>query len=298
MIKAYVAVFVCMATKAIHLELVSDLSTPAFLGALNRFVSRRGYPSDIYSDEGTNFVGAKTEVAELRKLVTSSPHHDATIDFLTPKGIRFHTNPPAAPHHGGLWEAAVKSMKFHLRRVMGDRHLTTEEFTTLLCEIEAILNSRPLTPMSTEPEDLSALTPAHFLVGRPLIAIPNPDLSHVPMNRLSRWQLVQHIVQSFWKAWTRDYLNVLQSRPKWNEPLPDLLPGTLVLLLDKASAFSVQKWKLGRVIAVNPGTDDKTRVCDIKVAIAEPNLKNPKAPAVKFAVYRRPVTKISPLPLQ
>jgi hypothetical protein len=297
MVKAYVAVFVCMATKAAHLELVSNLSTSAFIAALNRFISRRGLPSDVYSDEGTNFVGAKMELDELLALITSSPHHDATRALLTPKGIAFHTNPPAAPHHGGLWEAAVKKMKFHLKRVIGNRHLTTEEFNTLLCQIEAILNSRPLTQMSDDPNETSALTPGHFLVGRALVALPHPDLTELPPNRLDRWQMLQRYLQDIWKSFSRDYLSTLQSRPKWYMPLPDLAPGILVLLLDNDSKIGPQTWRLGRITYVSPGDDDKTRVCDVMLKSTVPDPKDPLQHKVKSTVLRRSISKVSPLPI-
>jgi len=289
-IKAWVAVFICMATKATHLELVSDLSTAAFIAALTRFISRRGLPADIYSDEGTNFVGAKAELDELLAFVNSTQHNEAVQDFLTTKGVSFHTNPPAAPHHGGLWEAAVKSMKYHLRRIMGTRNLTVEEFSTLLCQVEAMLNSRPLTPLSDDPNDLSFLTPGHFLTGRPLTALPYPDLGHLPINRLDRWQMVQCLSQHIWASWHRNYLCMLQSRPKWYSPLPDLAVGTLVLIQDKDSSLGPQQWKLGRIVNVFPGLDDKTRVCDVRTNITS---KTPKG-----SILRRPVVKLSPLPLQ
>jgi len=288
-VKAYVAVFVCMATKATHLELVSDLTTAAFIAALQRFISRRGLPCDVYSDEGTNFVGAKSELDELLKFVNSAAHIDGVKDFLSPQGITFHTNPPASPHHGGLWEAAVKSMKFHLRRVMGTRNLSMEEFRTLLCQVEAMLNSRPLTPLTDDPNDLSALTPGHFLIGRPLNALPYPDLGHVPISQLDRWQAVQCVSQHIWESWRKAYLSLLQSRPKWHAPLPDLATGTLVLIMDKDSSLGPQQWKLGRIVDVFPGSDGKTRVCDVRTNITA---KNPKG-----TILKRPVVKLSPLPI-
>ena len=288
MTTAYVALFICMATKAIHLELASDLSTVAFLAALQRFISRRGAPSDLYSDGGTNFVGAKSELAELRGLVESTSHKDAVQTLLTSKGTSFHFNPPGAPHHGGLWEAGVKSMKHHLRRVIGSRHLTVEEFCTLLCRVEAILNSRPLTPMPSDPADHTALTPGHFLIGRPLIALPHPDLTALNEQRLDRWQRVEVMTQHVWKAWSRDYLSQLQARPKWLTPCPNLTPGTLVLIGDE-TAFGPQQWKLGRITEAFPGEDGKIRVCDVRTGITE------KKPMGK--ILRRPIAKLSPLPI-
>jgi hypothetical protein len=105
-------------------------------------------------------------------------------------------NPPAAPHFGGLWEAGVKSVKTHLRRVVGGQILTYEELNTVLVQTEAVLNSRPLCPLSSDPNDPTALRPGHFLTLTPLTCLPEPNLGHVKLNRLLRWQLLQRMHQS------------------------------------------------------------------------------------------------------
>lgn len=115
---------------------------------------------------------------------------------------------------GGLWEAGIKSCKFHLARITGKSLFTFEEFTTILAQIEACLNSRPLTPMSSDPADLEPLTPGHFLVGAPLTSLPDIDTTVIYLNRLDRWQLIQRNVQEFWKRWTHEYLTTLQIKTK------------------------------------------------------------------------------------
>ncbi|XP_008178496.1 uncharacterized protein LOC103307865 [Acyrthosiphon pisum] len=202
--KCYVAIFICMAVKAVHIEVVSDLTTPAFLASLQRFVARRGIPSEIYLDCGTNFQGAESE---LRRL-WSDPVAQNTFSNAIP--CRWHFNPPAAPHFRGLWEAAVRSMKHHLKQVIGSQVLTFEEMSTITHRIEAILNSRPITPLSSDPNDLQALTPGHFLIGAPLVALPDSDVTQIPMNRLHRWQLLDQFHQSLWKHWSIDYLRSLK----------------------------------------------------------------------------------------
>ncbi|GBN58219.1 hypothetical protein AVEN_181392-1 [Araneus ventricosus] len=138
-------------------------------------------------------------------------------DFIASEGIVWHFNPPATPHFGGLWEAGVKPLKSHLKRVVGKTVLTHEEFSTLVTQVEAVLNSRPLCNLSSDANDDFVLTPDHFLVGSSLTALPDPDLTEVPINRLNRWQLVQRLSQIFWKKWSSDYLNRLQSRVKWHK---------------------------------------------------------------------------------
>lgn len=228
-------------------------------------------------------MSAPTTRREFQKLVDSRPHNEALAQFLGDKGVTYHFNPPYGPHHGGLWEAGVKSMKHHLKRVIEHRHLAIEEFTTLLAQVESCLNSRPLTPMSNDPNDFEALTPGHFWVGSSLAASPQRDLTHLRTSYLTRWQVVQQLFQHFWKRWNLEYLSQLQSRKKWLVPAPDIKVGTLVLVRDDNALWGPLKWKLGRVISVFPGPDKKIRVVDVK--------------AHNGSVYRRPIVKISPLPI-
>lgn len=169
---------------------MENASTDAFLSA---FVSRRETPSDMYSDNGTNFRGADRELRQAFLAVSQnhSLHH-----LLAGDETNWHFIPANAPHFGGLWEAAVKSFKHHLRKVVGAHTLSQMEFATLLCRIEACLNSRPLSALKDDPEDLSVLTPAHLLIGRPLISIPEPSVLDLNENRLTRWQHVQAMTET------------------------------------------------------------------------------------------------------
>jgi hypothetical protein len=208
LIKCYVALFVCLATKVIHLELVSELSTDTYIAALRRFTARRGSSNNIYSDNGTNFVGAKKE---LKKINFERDSTERISNFASQQGINFHFIPPCSPHMGGIWEAGVKSMKFHLCRVVGNARLTFEEFYTLLRQVEDVLNSRPICPLSNNPDNPQVLTPGHFLIGTSLLALPdhNVHVIDLPINHLSRWSHIQHMVQRLWKSWSNDYLHQL-----------------------------------------------------------------------------------------
>lgn len=250
--KFYVCLFVCFAIKAIHLELAFNLSTESFLAALRRFIARRGRCSQLYSDCGTNFVGANKEL--IRHMQTAAEQEKIIWSF----------NPPSAPHFGGLWESGVKAMKTHLKRVIGDQILTNEEFNTLLAQVKAVLNSRPLCPLSSDTNDLGVLSPGHFLTLEPLVSAPHVDLELVPINRLSRWQMVQHMHQSFWKRWHEEYLHRLQQRPKWLDPAKPIQEGSLVLLKDE-NAPPLQ-WKRGRVTQVHPGRDGVPRVATVRTS--------------------------------
>ena len=148
-LKAYVSVFVSLSVKAVHLELVSDLTAESFIATLRRFIARRGHPSMIWSDNGTNFVGANRELKELCDFLEQQQVQGLISDFCTSRRIVWKFILERSPHLGGLWEAAVKSFKSHLKRVTTNIRLTFEGMTTVLSQIEACLNSRPLTVLSS-----------------------------------------------------------------------------------------------------------------------------------------------------
>lgn len=187
-------------------------------------------------------------------------------------------NPPAAPHFGGKWEAGVKSVKFHLKRVIGDT-LLTYEMSTLLAQIEAVLNSRLLSLLTDDPDDLNALTPGHFLIGGPTITIPEPSLQLVKRSHLSRWQLTRQIVENFWTRWSKEYLQRHLALYKWNRISPPLTEGSLVLIMDER--YPPSKWPLGRITQTHPGKDGQIRVVSV---------------STQTSVLKRPITKICPLP--
>lgn len=257
--KGYVALFVCLSTRAIHLEFVSDLSTVAFLAAFRRFVARRGRCGELMSDNATNFVGARRQLGDI---LQSHAHNEEVARILANDGTTWRMIPPRSPHFGGLWEAGVKAVKHHLRRVIGQQLMTFEEFTTMLAEIEAVLNSRPLCALSDDPSDLTALTPGHFLVGGAPVVVPDHDVESIPMGRLNRWQLVSQMVKAFWKRWRHEYLASLQQRNKWTKSAPNVEVGQLALLKDEL--LPPTKWRLARVIGTQPGDDGHVRVVSLK----------------------------------
>lgn len=260
--KGWICVFVCLTTSATHLEVVSDYTADGFITTYKRFVSRRGLPAALYSDCGTNFLGADAQLKQC--FLEGSPGHQDISSLLAENRTQWHFNPPAAPHMGGKWEAVVKSLKFHVRRTVCDAVLTYEESSTLLAQIEAILNSRPLEPLSDDPEDAAALTPGHFLIGTALNAVPEPCLLDVSTNRLDRWQFIQQRLQHFWRTWSTQYLHRLQTISKWHHPHHDIHVGSLVLLTDERQPPG--KWPMARVLKLLPGKDGLTRVVSLKTA--------------------------------
>lgn len=276
-VKAWVALFVCMKTRAVHLEIVEDLTSSAFIACYERFVARRGSCYKMYSDNGTSFVGAEREIARAYK----KWQQDGTVDSVAKRGTDWKFMTPGAPHQGGIYEAAVKSMKHHLRRVVGARLVEHQQFRTLLCNIEAVLNSRPLTPLTDDPEDIQALTPGHFLMGGPLVVPPpfrhmNDENSEGKKLWIERQKMLTH----FWQRWQNEYLTTLQERKKWRREKENVKVGQLVLIRDET--LPPAQWKLGRIIELFPGRDGLVRNVLIKTAKGE---------------LKRPVQKICILPI-
>lgn len=260
MYKSYLAIFVCLSTSAVHLELVTDYTTEAFIAAYKRFTGRRGICATLHSDCGTNFVGA--DAALRQRFHSASREMRELADVLATDGTKWTFNPPSAPHFGGKWEAAVKSTKFHLLRTIGDSILTYEELNTLLVQIEAILNSRPLCPLSDDAEDCSALTPGHFLIGEALTVIPEASLAAQPTSHLSRWHLLRQKVEHFWTRWQAECLQRHQAISKWHYPSNEIKEGSLVLIIDER--YPPAKWPLARVTKLHPGPDGLTRVVSVR----------------------------------
>jgi hypothetical protein len=179
----------------------------------------------------------------------------------------------------GIWEAGVKSVKFHLCRVAGNGKLTFEEFCTLLCQIEAVLNSRPICPLSNKPDNLQVLIPGHFLIGTSLLALPDHNVIDLPSNRLSRWSHVQQMVQRLWRCWSNGYLHQLQQRNKWKEIQPNVMIGDLVLV--KEDDLPPLVWKKAVISDIHAGRDGLIRVVTLRTA---------------KGTFKRPITKICLLP--
>lgn len=270
--KAYISVFVCLVTRAIHLELVSDETTEAFIAAFRRMVARRGLVAEMVSDNGRNFVGAnnylKTIIEEQQKRAPELEREfNLKWNFITPR----------APHHGGIYEAAVKSVKYHLTRIIGTTTLTYDEYDTVLCQTESFLNSRPITPLNDDPTSLNALTPGHFLVFEELVRIPDErDFRDIPDNRLHRPELLQKMLQHLWDRWHEEYLNMLINRSKWLKPERNIQIGDLVIV--KEDNVPPMKWKLGRIEEVFPNKED--------------NLVRSVVVRTAAGVYKRPIVKL------
>ncbi|KAL7724400.1 hypothetical protein ACLKA6_003753 [Drosophila palustris] len=260
-------VFVFFSSKAVHVELISDLSTNNFVLCLKRFIGRRGIPQRIYCDNATNFVGAQSQLDGF-KAQFFGKHNELNLKSLSSNmGFEFHFIPPRAPHFGGLWEAAVKSMKTLLIKQLTSSSFTYEELQTIAVEAEAILNSRPISALGEDPNDGEALTPGHLLIGSSMVALPEATVDDSRPSYLTRWQRVTYLT--------------LQLRSKWLNSEANIEPNQVVLVHE--DNLPPQEWLLGRIISTHAGTDGRVRVADVKT---------------KKGTICRPICKLAPLPNQ
>ena len=265
LVEAHICVFICLATRAVHLEVVSEESTPAFEAALQRFIARRGCPQHLYSDNGGNFVGARNKLTKLYEILNSQKSDEDIRHYLsTHHHINWHNTPPYSPHMGGLWEAAVKQMKKHLLRVMGVRRFTFEELTTITCRIEACLNNRPLLPLTSHDIDgVTALTAGHFLTNKTPAVYPEDPTPLTNIQLKQKWDLCQTVTQQWWTRWHKEYLNSLQARTKWQTTSTNLRVGDVVAIRPRGK-FIPSHWPIGLIVNTLPGKDDRVRVVNVK----------------------------------
>ncbi|XP_059217585.1 uncharacterized protein LOC131994736 [Stomoxys calcitrans] len=279
-LKGYAAVFVCFSTKAVHLETCSELSSEAFIATFSRFTGRRGLPKTIFSDNGRNFVGASYKLLKEHHEFLKSAEQSLVEKYAT-HGFNWSFIPPYAPHMGGLWEAAVKSMKTHLKKVAASHTLTFEELTTLLIMVESILNSRPLSPISGNPNELNPLTPGHFLRGAPIIVEPSQNIAQDNISLLNRWERLKALQQIFARRWKTEYITELQRRIKWKTTKNNIKINDFVVIKDEL--LPPTDWRLGRVTKVHYGSDNNVRVAEI---------------LTQSGTITRPIVKLCVLPTQ
>lgn len=273
----YMALFVCLAIKAVHIEVVADATTQTFLAALDRFIARRGNVKGMRSDNASYFVCA---VKELEMAIQQWNHKELHAEIIK-RGITWRFNTPLAPHQGGIWEANIKAFKYHFKRALGDTILTYEQLATLATRIEAVMNSRPMTALADDPSEMTALTPAHFLHGEQLIRPLGPRVIGIPANRLTSWQRITQMEQQFARRWQKEYLYTLQRRNKWYRKERDMEVGDLVFVRD--DYLPPGQWMIGRVLELFPGKDGLIRNVRIKTRKGE---------------YDRSITRCCVLPLE
>ena len=269
-VKVWICLYTCAFYRAVHLELLFSLSTQSFLEGFRRFIARRGRPAVVFSDNGTNFVGAENSLKSLdwEKIAKDS----------AAKRIDWRFNPPTAAWWGGWWERLIRIVKDLLRKILGRASINHEQMITILCDCEALINSRPLTYVSSDSSDLMTLTPNMFLQGIREIGVPDIDfIDTVNISEKSRY--LQKLKDNLRRRFRAEYLGQLRENLKKLEKR-ELKIGDLVLI-----GSEDQKridWPLARIKNAFVGRDGCTRVCRVKTQLGE---------------LTRPVQRIYPLEL-
>ena len=266
-VKRYGCVYTCFTTRAVHLEKLENLDTDSFLNSFRRFCARRGKPVKVWSDRGTNFVGGYNEL--LKALDKSQ-----IVSYCAKQSIDWHFNPPHSSHMGGLWERVIRTIRKVLQGVLRNTSLTDDSLLTLFCEVESIVNSRPITKISDDITDSAALTPNHLLLLREG-PVPPPGVFRSDDVYRRRWKHIQFLSDQFWRKWIREYIPELQKRHKWTDVQRNIKVGDIVLIADENTPRSL--WPLGLVIEAIAGRDGLVRSVKVRTRTSQ---------------FVRPITKI------
>ena len=263
-VKGYIALFVCTATKAVHLELIMSLSVESLILGLRRLLARRGKCDTIISDNGRNFLGCRNVLVEFAKHIEATVQSDEVKNFLSQGFINWQFIPPYSPHFGGLWESGVRIAKSHLNKMFNGTTLTIEELTTALCQIESILNSRPLIPIWFK-DPYIPLTPAHLITGYPVSHFPDDLLANDAHYTVKiRHEFLSNLLQGFWKKWRSEYLNTLIRSKKWFKTTHGPKIGDIVIV--KRRNDPPRSWSLETIKSLFPGSDNCIRVVEVATA--------------------------------
>lgn len=256
--KRWGCLFTCLTIRAIHIEISYSLSKDSFMMCLRKFIARRGMPIEIRTDNGTNFIGVRNELA---KITNNIPLDEVKAEF---DEINWVLNPPAAPHMGGSWERLVKSIKKCLESKMPTHKPDDEHLYCYLLEVECIINSRPLTYLPIRPDEVEALTPNHFLVGSSGGAKPFCEFDDNILTTRRSYGLSQQMALHFWRRWLREYLPELTRRTKWHEKVDPIKKGDIVIIMDESKRNS---WSKGIVTETIAGRNaDQIRQVRVRTA--------------------------------
>ena len=255
-VKRYGCIITCFATRAIHIEVLDDLSTDSFLNGFRRFCARRGSPKRVFSDNGTNFVGGQREL---------HVNSDKIKAMSLAENIDWVFNTPTASHMGGVWERMIRTIRKVLAAVIPSAHLSDEGLRTVLCEVEAIVNSRPLVKTSDDPKDNAAITPNHLILLNQVPIVAPGEFTETDRYK-KQWRCVQHLANQFWKQWIKQYLPTLQPRGKWRRTHQNLGVGDLVLVTDETTPRGV--WPMGIVREVKVSEDGLVRLAKVHLKVS------------------------------
>ncbi|XP_036340648.1 uncharacterized protein LOC118750014 [Rhagoletis pomonella] len=265
--KRWGVIFTCLTVRAIHVEIAYSLDTSSCVLCLRNFISRRGVPREIYTDNGTNFKATNNILR-----IEANQVDYATIQTKF-DNIKWNFNPPAAPHMGGAWERLIRSIKTVLNGMHPEHNFNDETLRSALLEVEFMINSRPLTFVTIDGCDDEALTPNHILMGSSSGYKPigtSGDLRQ-------RYRQTQLYVDRFWQRWVQEYRPILTRRSKWFEKQPPLKVGDVVVIVDESMARNC--WPKGIIVDVVTAKDGQVRRATVKTACGILD-----RPAIKLAV--------------
>ena len=267
-LKRYGIMFTCLSCRGVHLECSNSLTTDSFILALRRFLSRRGKVREIRMDNGTNFVGAKREL----KAAFKNMNHENISNFLRSKGtdwVKWKNNPPYASHFGGVWERQIRSVREILNGILLSHgsSLNDEALKTLLCEVENVVNSRPLTvDCLSDPQSPKPLSPANLLMNKSDNILPPPgDFEPADLYSRKYWRRIQHLTNEFWCRWSKEYLQQQQIRPKWTTRR-NFCIGDVVLIKEDSKR---NEWPMAIITSVTKDEHGNVRSVICKTAMSE-----------------------------
>ncbi|XP_052062914.1 uncharacterized protein LOC127702663 [Mytilus californianus] len=275
--KRWAILFTCLVTRAIHIELIEEMSSSAFINAVRRFAAIRGQVKIFRSDRGTNFIGAIDDL----KIDSINVEDGPFKNFLYNSGTTWIFNPPHSSHMGGAWERMIGIARRILDSMLlnaAGRSLTHDVLNTLMAEVSAIVNSRPLVPVSTDPENPLILTPAMLLTQKTDYIFTSDQLGEFDRQDLclAEWRRVQALASVFWSRWRKEYLPLLQPRRKWTDDRRDLIKGDVILLKDKNLCRT--QWPIGVIVNSFKSSDEHVRKAEVRIIV------NGKA-----TIYTRPI---------
>lgn len=286
--KRYGLLFTCLSSRAIHIEMLEDLTTDAFLNALRSFIAIRGAVRQIRCDRGTNFVGAKNELQRSLKELDK----DRIATYLARKQCDFLMNVPEASHMGGVWERQIRTVRSVMSSVLTQAtgRLDDTSLRTFFYEAMSIVNNRPLTTDTiNDPKSVEPLTPNHFLTMKTSVPLPPPgNFVEEDLYGRKRWRRVQYLIEQFWSRWRKEYLTNISLRQRWLTPRRNIEVGDVVIV--KEDNVPRNEWKLARIVETSE--DDDGLVRKVKLQMGQSNLGRKGERLKQPSILERPVQKL------
>jgi hypothetical protein len=278
--RGYGVLFTCLYTRAVYADVAHDYSTDGFLTVFRRFVTIRGYPSKIYSDNGSQLVRASKELKDAIKVLK----WDVICKFGAETGMLWKFSAADAPWQNGCVEILIKAIKKSIKLAVGAQVLRYSEMQTVLYEAANMVNERPVGRHPTDPNEGKYLCPNDMLLGRASNRVPAGPFGEVTARR--RYEFIQKICDTFWKKWTINYFPSLLIQQKWHTSKREVMLGDIVLVKD--ANIIRGNWKLGKVSKVFCGEDQRVRRCTVIYKNILPGLQIPN----KFTSIERPIQDV------